>query len=157
MNNKIMTFLGFVFLIIAVQIIGSVATFSSVETWYPTLNKVSWNPPAWVFGPVWTALYIMIAVSGWRVWGSIGEWQLKHSAMRWYFFQLFINLLWSIIFFALKNPIGGFLDILVLIAAIIITIRKFMPLNRFAARLLIPYLLWVCYAATLNAGIIYLN
>jgi len=157
MKNKFISLLGFLALIIVVQIIGSAATFSSVQSWYPTINKVAWNPPAWVFGPVWTALYIMIALSGWRVWVSIGKNQLKHSAMHWYFFQLFINLMWSVLFFGLKNPMAGLLDILILLASIAITIRKFLRIDRLAATLLIPYLIWVCYASTLNAGIVYLN
>lgn len=157
MKNKVMPLLGFLALIIIVQVIGSTATFSSVQDWYPTINKVSWNPPAWVFGPVWTSLYIMIAISGWRIWVCLGHNQLKNSAMHWYFLQLFINLMWSVLFFGLRNPFAGLLDILILLASIIITIRKFILIDKLAAMLLIPYLLWVCYALTLNAGIVYLN
>ncbi len=157
MKNKFISLIGFLVLIAVVQIIGSYATFTSVQNWYPTLVKVSWNPPAWVFGPVWTALYIMIAVSGWRVWVSIGKNQFKNSAMHWYFFQLFINLMWSILFFGLKNHVAGLLDIFILLVSIIITIRKFIRIDKLAAMLLVPYLLWVSYALTLNAGIVYLN
>lgn len=157
MKHKYMSLLCFLALIIVVQAIGSAATFSSVQSWYPTINKVAWNPPAWVFGPVWTALYIMIALSGWRVWVGLGHNQIKNSAMHWYFFQLFINLMWSVLFFGLKNPIAGLFDIFILLASITITIRKFAFIDKLAAALLIPYLLWVCYASTLNAGIVYLN
>lgn len=157
MKNKYISLIGFLALIVAVQVLGSAATFSSVDSWYPTINKVSWNPPAWVFAPVWTALYIMIAISGWRVWVKLGKNQLQNSAIHWYLFQLFINLMWSILFFGLQNPLAGLFDILILLAAIAITIKKFMHIDKLAAILLIPYLLWVGYAATLNAGIVYLN
>lgn len=157
MKNKYLSLLGFFALIIFVQMLGSAATFSSVTTWYPTLNKVAWNPPAWVFGPVWTMLYVMIAISGWRIWIKIGKDQIKHKAMRCYLFQLAFNLLWSIFFFGLKNPAAGLADISILLVAIIITIRNFAALDKFAAILLLPYFLWVSYALTLNAGIVYLN
>lgn len=157
MKNKFISLIGFLVLIAVVQIIGSTATFTSVQSWYPTINKVSWNPPAWVFGPVWTALYIMIAVSGWRAWVGIGKYQIRNSAMHWYFFQLFINLMWSLLFFGLQNPTAALLDIFILLASIVITIKKFLRIDKLAAMLLIPYLLWVCYASTLNVGIVYLN
>ncbi|MBL0319407.1 MAG: tryptophan-rich sensory protein [Alphaproteobacteria bacterium] len=157
MNHKLKPLIGFIALIIVVQTIGSFATFSSVQSWYPTLNKVAWNPPAWVFGPVWTALYIMIAVSGWRVWVVLGPRPYHHWAMHWYFFQLVINLMWSVLFFGLRNPLAGLLDIVVLLGAIMMTIISFWRLDKQAGLLLIPYVLWVLYASTLNAGIVYLN
>lgn len=157
MTKKLISLAGFFALIITVQFIGSVFTFSSVENWYPTLNKVSWNPPAWVFGPVWTALYILIAISGWLVWLKIGKNQLRHKAMLFFGLQLILNLLWSIAFFGMQSPIAALIDIIFLLIAIIFTIYHFFLLDKKAAILLVPYLLWVSYAMTLNAGIVYLN
>ena len=157
MKNKDISLIGFLVLIVTVQALGSAATFSSVQSWYPSINKVAWNPPAWVFAPVWTALYIMIAISGWRVWVKLKSNQFQNSAICWYFFQLFINLMWSLLFFGLQNPLAALFDILILLASIAITIRQFIKIDKFAAILLIPYILWVGYAVTLNAGIVYLN
>lgn len=153
--KKYILLIAFLVVTSLVQAIGSIATFSSVQDWYPSLNKVSWNPPAWVFAPVWTILYMMIAVSGWRVWIKLDKNQIHHASMRWYGLQLFVNLLWSIFFFGLQNPLAGLVDITILLITIVITIQHFLKIDKHAAILLLPYFLWVAYASTLNIGIVY--
>lgn len=157
MTKKTTSLLYFIALIFAVQAISSFATISSVGSWYQGLNRVSWNPPDWVFGPVWTILYLMIAISGWLAWNSLSGRKINHPAMHWYFLQLFLNFMWSMLFFGLRSPTPALIDIVLLIIAIAVTMKKFMRLNKKAALLLVPYFLWVCYASTLNAGIVYLN
>lgn len=150
----------FAVLIITIQILGGWATASSVSDWYPALQKAAWNPPAWVFGPVWTALYIMICLSGWRIWCRLHE----QSSITWharpltvYFLQLAANLAWSLLFFGLRSPLAGLLDMTLLLALIVWCITLFYRIDRIASWLLMPYMLWVCYAYSLNAMIVALN
>jgi tryptophan-rich sensory protein len=152
--------LVFFLIIIAVQYASAMVTFPAVQGWYKTLAKPSFNPPDWVFGPVWTALYIMIAISGWMVWDKLTgtTWQrLKTRTMKTYFWQLTANFIWSFLFFGLHNPVMGFLDILILLGLIVLTIYRFAKVSRPAAYLLVPYLLWVSYATLLNYSIVNLN
>jgi tryptophan-rich sensory protein len=140
----------------AVAALGGWLTAASVETWYPTLAKPAWTPPSSVFGPVWTALYAMMAVSGWLAWrGSWGR--RRRRAMVAFGTQLGLNLAWSGLFFGLQAPGWALVEIVALLAAIGWTIAIFARVDRRAAWLLVPYLLWVAYAATLNAGIWWLN
>lgn len=146
----------FILLIIAVQLSGSYFTFSSIQDWYPTLIKPFWNPPKWVFAPVWTILYLSIAVSGWVVF--IQSTQLsKKAAFRWYGAQLFFNFLWSYLFFYLRCPLLGLVDIFLLIIALYATLHSFYSISKKASLLLVPYFVWVLYAASLNLGIYILN
>lgn len=131
-------------------IIGSVFTFSSIPTWYAALNKPSFSPPNWVFGPVWTILYLLMGISLYLVWQK-----KKVPAVFWV--QLVLNALWSVIFFGLKNPVLAMLDIAVLWVAIYLTIKSFYPISKIAAYLLLPYLLWVTLASVLNLSIVILN
>lgn len=138
--------------------LGSLATASQVVPggWYDTLDKPFFTPPSWLFGPVWTLLYLAMAVSGWLVWRERGLTGAR-TAMVLFFAQLALNSLWSIVFFGLESPGLGLIEILVLWAVIFLTIRAFQPINRPAAILLIPYLAWVTFATFLNAGIWWLN
>ncbi len=135
----------------AAGILGSIFTFNSVDTWYLTINKPFFNPPSWVFGPVWTVLYLMMGISLYLAWNT------KKIPLTWFWIQLALNALWSILFFGLKNPTIAFIEILLLWIAIFMTIKSFWRLNRTAAWLLVPYLLWVTFASILNASIAYLN
>lgn len=150
----------FFLLIIAVQFAGSLVTFPAVQGWYQTINKPSFNPPAWVFGPVWTTLYIMIAISGWMIWtrigGSFSE-KLRSLPIKYYGFQLFANLLWSFLFFGLENPMLGLVDICFLLVFIAANINHFTKIYKPAAYLLYPYFAWVSFATLLNASIVWLN
>ena len=144
--------------------IGATATGSSVTGWYMDLNKPSWNPPGWVFGPVWSVLYIMMAVSVWLVWKDSKGTQPSSSvissvgfAIGWFLFHLLLNMLWSIIFFGLKQPGWALIEIVVLWVSIVVTIVLFRRHSTLAAGLLFPYLMWVSFASFLNFTIWSMN
>ena len=128
----------------------------TVSTWYPTLVKPFWTPPDWIFGPVWTCLYVMIGVSGWLIYRA------EHShertvALILYGIQLALNFIWSFLFFSLRSPTLGLIDIVLLCLFISLTIIKAWAVRPLASLLLIPYLVWVFYATSLNAAIWLLN
>ena len=151
--QKWLALAGFVGLCLAVAGLAGFATAQSVVHWYPTLAKPSWTPPGWLFGPVWTVLYILMGVAAWRVW-------LKGQARTalWLFgAQLLLNLAWSFLFFGARSPGLGLVDIVALWLAIAATIFAFAQLSRGAALLLVPYLAWVSFAMALNAKIFLLN
>ena len=136
-------------------ILGSFFTISSIPTWYQTLNKPIFSPPNWIFGPVWTILYILMGISLYLVW--ISKSKLKQNAVKLFLTQITLNALWSVIFFGLKNPILALLDIILLWATIFLTIKTFAKIKKLASNLLIPYLLWVTFATILNFSIVLLN
>lgn len=146
----------FLFLCFSIELIGGWFTSSSVLSWYPTLKKASFNPPAWVFGPVWTLLYLMIALSGWLIFLQQKS-SLRSRALTIYGIQLFLNFLWSYFFFFLRSPFLGLVDITLLLIFLIWTVISFWPLSRKASLLLIPYLLWTAYASILNLFLFTLN
>ena len=136
--------------------LGSFFTASSVDSWYATINKPSFNPPGWIFAPVWTTLYILIGVSFYSVWmKNFGEERKKVIIV--YSMQLLLNLLWSVLFFGLRSPLLGLIDIIILIAFIIANTIIFYKISKTAGYLLIPYLLWVSFASVLNFSIFLLN
>ena len=130
--------------------VGYIFTTSAIPTWYATLNKPFFSPPNWVFAPVWTILYILIGISLYLIWQ-------KKMVPAIFWVQLILNAAWSIIFFGMRNPILALIDIVVLWIAIIFTLKSFYKLNKLAGNLLIPYLLWVSFAAILNLAIVVLN
>ncbi len=136
--------------------VGAALTAGSVRDWYPTLRKPAWTPPAWVFGPVWTALYGLMAVAAWLVWRRAG-WAAGRTALGLFAVQLFLNGAWSGLFFALRSPASAFAEILLLWCAIASTIWSFGRVSAPAAGMLTPYLLWVTYAAALNGAIWAMN
>jgi len=124
--------------------------------WYAALTKPAWNPPNWIFGPVWTALYAMMAVSAWLVWqGSEGA--VRRRALGWYAVQLVLNAAWTPLLFGLHFLGVAFAEILLLWVAIAATIAAFRRVSRVAAWLLVPYLAWVSFAAALNFTLWRLN
>lgn len=135
--------------------IGSVFTMGSLGSWYAGLAKPSWNPPGWVFGPVWSALYTMMAVAGWLVWQRGGS--QSRLPLRWFAIQLALNVGWSALFFGLQRPGLAFFEILVLWVAIAATLLTSWRVSRTAGILLAPYLLWVGFATILNFTIWRLN
>lgn len=136
--------------------LGSFFTSSSVDSWFTTINKPSFNPPDWIFAPVWTTLYILIGLSFYLVWRkNFGEERKKVIAV--YSLQLLFNLLWSVLFFGLRSPLLGLLDIIILLVFIIANTIIFYKISRTAGYLLIPYLLWVSFASVLNFSIHLLN
>lgn len=136
--------------------IGGSVTTSSLEDWYQTINKPSWNPPDWLFGPVWTTLFAMMSVAAWLVWRASG-FRGAQLAFVWFGLQLLLNVFWSFLFFGQRNPGWAAIEIVVLWLAIAITIALFWKHSRLAALLMIPYLLWVSFAAVLNFTIWQLN
>jgi tryptophan-rich sensory protein len=148
--------LGFVFICLAAAAIGGSLTASSVGGWYQTLAKPALTPPDWVFGPVWTTLYLMMAVAAWLVWRR-GGWRAQRGPLVLFFIHLAINVAWSGVFFGLQSPGGGFAVIVLLWLAIVATAAVFWRHSRAAALLLMPYLVWVSYASYLNFAIWQLN
>jgi translocator protein len=136
--------------------LGAVFTNSSVRDWYPTLTKPSWTPPAWLFGPVWTSLYIMMAIAAWIVWQKRGSGDVN-GALGLFIFQLALNAAWSPLFFGLRNPLAGLLDIIPLWIAILATLISFWKISPAAGALLAPYWLWVSFATALNFTLWKLN
>lgn len=132
-------------------IFGSVATSSSVKTWYLTdLIKPSFNPPSWIFAPVWTLLFFLMGIALYLVW-------TKKNNLFWFWVQLLLNILWSFLFFGLHSPMLAFYEIVILWIVILITIIKFWSYNKKAGILLLPYLAWVSFASFLNLSIARLN
>jgi len=142
---------------LAVGGLGGIATSSSVSTWYQNLNKPSWNPPSWVFGPVWTLLYILMGVAVWLVWRLGWASPRVRTALVLFGAQLLFNLLWSVIFFGLRKPGWALLEIILLWGLILATLVQFYRLRPESGLLLVPYQLWVTFATALNAAIWWLN
>lgn len=137
--------------------IGGLSTSSSVDSWYRTLERPAFAPPDWVFGPVWTLLYIAMAVAAWRVWTRLGPWSEARRPMILYAIQLLLNTGWSAAFFGLRSPGFGLLWILFVVAAVAATTIIFVRVDRTAGLLFLPYLAWVAFATILNAGFWILN
>ena len=136
--------------------IAGLVTSSNIESWHAYLEKPSFNPPNWLFGPVWTMLYILMGISLFMIWKEPDSAQRK-SALRLFCVQLLLNFAWSFIFFYFHQTGFAFLEIIVLWIAILLMIISFYRLNRSAAFLQLPYLGWVTFAGVLNASIWYLN
>lgn len=145
--------LAFILLVAVVSAIGGAITATSVTTWYAGLDKPSWTPPGWLFGPAWTLLYAMMAVVAWRLWHQRHDSPAARLTLRLWFLQLAINCAWSFLFFGLRSPLAGLIDILALLVLIIwiqlrLT-REHLPL----AALWAAYVLWVSFATALNLSI----
>jgi len=141
----------------AAGFIGGFLTASSVTTWYATLAKPAFNPPSWLFGPVWTALYAAMGVALWLAWVGDAPAGKKRIGVGLFAAQLALNVLWSFLFFGLRSPLLAFVELLVLWVFILMTILAFRPLSRAASFLLVPYLLWVSFAGILNLAIVLKN
>lgn len=135
---------------------GGFATTSSVNDWFLTLNKPSWNPPSWLFGPVWSTLYAMMACAVWLVWKN-KRFSECRTAVLFFAFHLGLNLLWSILFFGLQQPGWAFAEIILLWISILTCIALFYRHSKLASYLLVPYLMWVSFAGFLNYTIWSLN
>ncbi len=157
MKKKIIYIAISVSICLLIGFLSGFATQSSVTDWYVTLNKPSFNPPNWIFAPVWTVLYVMMGVAAGLVWSKGFHHIWVKTALYHFGFQLLFNALWSIVFFGFKNPFWGLLVILTLLVFILFTIKWFKVVNKTASYLLIPYLLWVCFATILNYKIWELN
>ena len=137
--------------------LGQLAMQASIEDWYPSLNKPWFYPPAWIFGPVWTVLYILMGISAGIVWNKGFYHKWVKIALYHFAFQLLLNGFWSLLFFGLKEPFLALLDIIALFVILLFTIKWFRVVNEIAGYLLIPYAVWVLFAAVLNFEIWRLN
>lgn len=141
----------------AAGIAGSFFTASSVGTWYAQLNKPFFNPPSWIFAPVWTTLYIMMGVSAFLVWRKAAQGVAAKAGLLAFAVQLALNAAWSPVFFGARSILGALIIIFLLLQAVAITIFLFYRVSKPAAVLLVPYFLWISFATVLNASIFYLN
>lgn len=157
---KIPNFLKLIISIVVCElagIIGSIFTAPSINGWYLGIVKPALNPPAWVFGPVWTTLFVLMGIAAFLVWKRGLERREVRVALYIFLVQLVLNTFWSIIFFGLQSPGGAFLEIIFLWLAILASIFAFAKVSKPAAWLLVPYILWVSFAAYLNYSIWMLN
>ena len=139
-------------------IIGSVFTANSVGTWYKTLIKPIFNPPSWIFGPVWIILFVLMGISLYLVWNAkTKDKKTKRTAIAVFGIQLFLNILWSLFFFGLQQPYYAFVEIIFLWVGILASMILFYRISKTAAYLLIPYILWVSFAIVLNYYLWILN
>jgi len=155
--NKIIRLIASIAICELVGIISVPFTIASIPTWYVTLNKPSFSPPNWIFGPVWTILYLMMGVSLYLVWMKGLKNKKVRVALRFFAIQLLLNFLWSVLFFGAHSPLLALIDISLLLYTIIIVIAKFNKISKPASYLLLPYLFWVSFATLLNFFIFILN
>jgi tryptophan-rich sensory protein len=156
--KKLFVIIGCVAICLGVGYASSFATQSSINTWYTTINKPFFNPPNWIFAPVWSLLFVMMGVAAGRILNlAQPKPEQVKKAMIVFGIQLVLNALWSILFFGLCNPMLAFIEIILLGLMILETIRVFAPLDKISSYLLYPYLAWVSFAAILNAAIWDLN
>lgn len=157
-QTRVPAFLWFLAGAIAAGGIGSAATLSSVTSWYPTLHKPGWTPPNWLFGPVWSCLYVAMAFAAWRVWRRMAP---RPNDARWvvrlYSVQLLLNAAWSVIFFGLRQPGFALADILALWVVLVSMLVTFARADRLAGALWLAYVAWVSFATALNAAVWRLN
>jgi tryptophan-rich sensory protein len=138
-------------------LLGAVFTTPAIPTWYATLNKPLFTPPGWLFAPVWTALYLLMAIAAFLVWREGLDNEQVRGSMITFMVQLALNVLWSAVFFGLKSPLWGVIVIIVLWVAILLTMLAFMKVSKPAAWLMLPYLLWVSFASALTVSVWMLN
>ena len=159
--NKMQKVLRIALVVMTCLVIGylsGMVTRESITTWYPTLIKPVFNPPNWIFAPVWTSLYIMMGVAGGLVWNKLdGNETLVKKAFLFFIIQLALNALWSLIFFKLHNLFLASIEMVLLLLMIFETYTQFKKIDKIAGLLLIPYLAWVSFATILTISIWYLN
>jgi len=154
LKNKFLSFILFGLITYSASVIGGLVTVSFKEPWYSLINKPTLNPPSWVFAPVWTTLYLMMTIAIWLFWHSRNK---DMNTIYIYFIHIVFNTTWSIVFFGLHQILLALFVLIVLILMIIILILRFKRVNIVSYYLMIPYLLWCCYALVLNFNIFLLN
>ena len=154
LKNKFISFILFFIITYSASFIGGIVTISFKEPWYSQLVKSNFNPPDWVFAPVWTTLYLMMTLAIWFYWHSKNR---DMNTVYIYFIHIVFNTTWSIVFFGLHKIFLALIVLLILIFLIIILIIRFKRVNKVSAYLMIPYLLWSCYALFLNFNLLILN
>lgn len=158
--NKLKEILRFIVSFVLVFVaagIGNIFTISEITTWYTTLAKPSWTPPNWLFGPVWTMLYALMAIALYLVWKEGLERKDVKVALIIFTAQLILNILWSVIFFGYHSLLGGVISIIILWIAILVNIIVFYRISKPAGLLLVPYIAWVSIASYLNYSVYLLN
>lgn len=148
-KKNLLCLLSLLILVFFVEFLGGLFTAATVKTWYPTLFKPSWSPPSWVFAPAWTILYILMAISMYLVWRR--KEHVLFPVAAWLFaVQLFLNCIWSALFFTFQSPLWGMVDLIALWFLVAIMILCFFRISWLAAVLQIPYFLWITYALSLS-------
>jgi len=153
LKNKFVSLFLFLITTFSASFIGGITTLKFKEPWYSTLVKPSFNPPDWVFGPVWTILYILMAIAIWNVWIKSKNINLVYL----YFIHLFFNTTWSVVFFGFNQIELALINLIVLILFIVILFLKYKVISKLSAYLMIPYFLWCCFAFLLNLNLMMLN
>ena len=159
-NNGIPVFWKFVMAIVICEATGLLSGFLSraeLNTWYQSLSKPDWNPPSQIFGPVWTMLYLLMGIALGLIWKADTEVVKEKTALYLFAIQLFLNFWWSIIFFRFHAPGWAFVEIVIMLVAILATMMEFGRINKTAAWLMVPYAAWVCFATILNATLWHMN
>ncbi len=154
LKNKILSFILFFLITFSASFIGGLSTITYKEPWYSQLIKSSFNPPDWLFAPVWTTLYLMMTLAVWFFWHSKKR---DMNTIYIYLIHILFNTTWSVVFFAFHNILLALINLMILIFLIIIIILRFKRVNYVSAYLMIPYLLWSCYALFLNFNLLILN
>ena len=154
LKNKFLSFILFTLVTFSASAIGGMATIGFKEPWYSLLIKPSYNPPSYVFAPVWTTLYLMMTIAVWSFWHSKNK---DINTIYIYFIHLIFNTTWSVVFFVFHNIFLALVVLLVLILLIIVLMIRFKPINMLSYYLMIPYLLWCFYALILNTSLLILN
>ena len=154
LKNKFLSFILFGLITYSASVIGGLVTVGFKEPWYSLINKPTFNPPSWIFAPVWTTLYLMMTIAIWLFWHSRNR---DMNTIYIYFIHILFNTTWSVVFFVFHNIILALINLMILICLIIILILRFKRVNYISAYLMIPYLLWSCYALFLNFNLFILN
>ena len=154
LKNKILSFLLFLIVTFSASFIGAFATINYKEPWYSLLTKPSFNPPDWVFGPVWTMLYLLMTIAIWKVWQSNFR---NINIVYIYFIHLFFNTMWSIVFFVFHNILLALFVLIILIGLILYLMMQYRKINLISFYLMIPYLAWCIFASVLNFSILIIN
>ena len=154
LKNKFISFFIFGLITFSASFVGGLATMSHKEPWYSSLTKSGFNPPDWVFAPVWTTLYLFMTIAIWPAWHKDYR---NINLVFLYMIHLLFNTTWSIVFFVLHNIFFALINLIILIIFIIVLILKFKKVSKISYILMIPYLVWCCYALFLNSTLLYLN
>ena len=154
LKNKFLSFFIFALITYSASFIGSIATITAKEPWYSTLAKASFNPPDWVFAPVWTTLYLFMTIAIWSAWHKNYK---DINLIYYYLIHLCFNTTWSIIFFVFHNIFLALINLLIIVFFIIFLMFKFIKVSNLSFILMIPYLLWCLYALILNSSLLILN
>ena len=152
-KNKYLSLLILLLVTFIAPVIGSYVTSVFKEPWYSEIIQPSFNPPSWVFPPVWSTLYVMMSIAIWRVWIAF----FNSRILKLYFFHLFFNCIWSIIFFGFHQIGLALINIIVILFFIIILMKEYLKIDKLSFYLMIPYFLWSSFALVLNSSILFLN